>query len=265
LLGVVAGPYGPTGTPTGIEVVHVLGVIVVIAGPLIVGVRIVRSMWHPAGTTGASSASEVMDLLLTFGFVGDLSTFIVLPITSSDGYARYLVCGVVFGAILTARVLVRYVAMVGQAVRRGVLGVAIMVAALFGVGVALELRGAPAANPAAELTAYLGVHHLTHGVGDYWSSSLVTVDSGGTVAVRPVIADQNGDLVRYDKQSAASWYSGQRFQFVVFNRAVPWNGVDAKAARKTYGRPLRVSMVGTYEVITWPRRFAVGVLGSAGP
>ena len=265
LLGVIAGPYGPTGLPPALQVLHVIAVIVVIGGPAVVVVRLVTMLWRPPGRVGARSTTAVVDYLLAFGFIGDIATFVLLPITTSDGYARYLVCGVVFGAVLGARLMVRWVAGKSAATLRAVLVAVVGVAAVYGAGLALEFRGGPATNPAAELSRFLISHGLDHGVGDYWSASIVTVDSGGTVDVRPIIAEADGRLVRYEKQSASSWYGATPFHFVVFNRAVPWNGVDALAARRTFGRPRVIYSVDTYEVMVWSRPIIVSVNGSTGP
>jgi hypothetical protein len=66
----------------------------------------------------------------------------------------------------------------------------------------------PAApDPFARLEAFLGQHHLTEGVGGYWNSSVITVDTGGAVTVRAVT---QGCLQPYAWESKAAWYDPAR-------------------------------------------------------
>ena len=44
-------------------------------------------------------------------------------------------------------------------------------------------------DPVATLTSWLEAHHLHEGIGDYWTASITTVESGGRVTVRPVLTD----------------------------------------------------------------------------
>jgi hypothetical protein len=207
-----------------------------------------------------------MDCLLCSLFLAALATFVLLPITDSDGYARYLLPAVVAGAILGGRVVTRAAT---RATPRA-LGAFALAGALVlggcGAGVAYELGGAAPGQPAATLTRFLLQHDLRQGVGDYWSSSIVTVVSKGMVVVRPVIAASPTHLLRYEKQSSASWYGArQPFSFLVFNAGAIWNGVDARATVATFGRPAHVYAVGTYRIYVWGTPRIVSSVGSTGP
>jgi hypothetical protein len=57
-------------------------------------------------------------------------------------------------------------------------------------------------------------------------------------------------------QSAASWYAGQHFRFLVC-RTPTDEGVDGAAAAKTWGRPAHTYVVGTYRVLVWSVSFSV--------
>jgi hypothetical protein len=102
---------------------------------------------------------------------------------------------------------------------------------------------------------------LTTGLGDYWSSSIVTVVTGGKVTVRPVIPDASKFLVRYGRQSAADWYVNVRFTFLVFDLDRPWRGVDATTATATFGKPAEQFGVGSYVVLVWPGGLHVSSAG----
>jgi hypothetical protein len=260
LLGLTTGPFGPTGVPLPLTVAHVFAVGLIVCGAVVAWRRIALDVVSSAPSR-PDDTRRIEDLL-GFALLADLATFVLLPITNSNAYARYLTAGVVFAVILAAR-------FIGAVVDRGTGGrapvalvgaVAVVAIASFG----FAIRGASPDLPAARLAAFLTSHHLDRGIGDYWSSSIVTVESRGAVAVRPVVAEA-GRLVRYEKQSDASWYSGVDFDFYVYDTALIWNGVDLKTATATFGSPLRTYAVGTYRVVVWPAPIHVGVVGSEGP
>lgn len=260
LLGLTTGPFGPTGVPVALAVGHILAVGLIVCGAVAAWRRIVRDV--VANASSRHGGTRRFEDLVAFALVGDLATFVLLPITNSDAYARYLTAGVVFGVILAAR-------WVGTAVGTGVGGpsTVLLVGAVASVAVAsfaLALRGGGPDQRAAPLAAFLTSHHLDRGVGDYWSSSIVTVESRDTVAVRPVVSDA-GRLVRYEKQSNASWYAGVDFDFYVYDSAFIWNGDDRAVGIATFGRPIRTYAVGTYRVLVWPVPIHIGVVGSQGP
>ena len=64
-------------------------------------------------------------------------------------------------------------------------------------------------QPIAQLDTFLEARQLDVGIGDYWSASITTVATGGVVTVRPVISTPGGRVVRYERQSAATWYTNQ--------------------------------------------------------
>ena len=103
-----------------------------------------------------------------------------------------------------------------------------------------------------------------HGVGDYWSSSLVTVEADDHVTVRPVTT-LSGKIVQFDRQLNTDWYRCQSFGFLVYDTARPWHGVNATSAIATFGEPSRVFSVGTYRVMTWQSGIHItGSLPSSG-
>ena len=75
--------------------------------------------------------------------------------------------------------------------------------------------------------------------------------TGGVVTVRPVISTPAGRVVRYERQSAATWYTNQPFEFLVYDTARPWGGIDATTASLTFGPVARTYVVGPYRVLVW--------------
>ena len=125
---------------------------------------------------------------------------------------------------------------------------------------AITLTAPTQPSPAEGLVAFLEAHHLDHGIGDYWSSSITTVTSDGAVTVRPVVTDPRGRVVRYERQSTAAWYTGQRFEFLVIGTAAPPN-VSVATAAATFGPPARQYTVGSYQVLVWSHPLTVSADG----
>ena len=143
--------------------------------------------------------------------------------------------------------------------RRSAAVLAVGVVGVFGAGAVYNVTGAAPGRPYDQLGAFLEAHHLDHGIGDYWSSSITTVSTSDTVRVRPVIADPVGRLVGYERQSSSTWYEGKSFQFLVFDTAHAWGDVDLTSASATFGPAARTYVVGTYRVLVWDRPLTVRV------
>jgi len=73
----------------------------------------------------------------------------------------------------------------------------------YGFGLFQEARIPAAPNPFARLEAFLKGHHLTDGIGGYWNSSVITVDTGGAITIRAVT---RGCLQPYAWESKPAWY-----------------------------------------------------------
>lgn len=278
LFGVTTSPFGPS--PAGalpLRGAHALGLGLGLVAVVVVGIGAWRRIERPGPETGPDAAATRRAELLAAGVVFDLGCFVVLPIITSPAYGRYLTAGVVealvLGGALAGRLVegaegdgagfgrrigARELRRVGAAV--GVLALAAYLATL------VDAAGAPApAAPAVALARALEHDGLRSGVGDYWSATLTTLDSDGAVAVRPVIAEPDGRLVRYGKQSTAAWYAGRRFSFFVYNTALPWNGDTPEAARRSFGHVVRTEVVGSYRVLVFARPFRVSPRGYEGP
>jgi hypothetical protein len=108
-----------------------------------------------------------------------------------------------------------------------------------------------------ELVAWLDQHRLTRGYGDYWDSNVVTVDSGGRVTVRPVIAS-GGRVVPFAFNVDSGWYrpAAAPVTFLVFSPDGP--PVDATSAANTFGPPASTYQVaGYFTVLVWRSDLAV--------
>ncbi len=261
LLGVGTIPHTVGDGALGFQVVHVAGLLVELLAVLVALVALVRGAARGLAPGGAAGPWRLDDLLVV-GIAADLVTFVVAAGSNNTDYAKYLTPAVILAAVLAGRLAGRLLGHVAAGGRRG-LGVrtalagAGVIAAAFAAEVGVELTGAVAPQPARLLSTFLTAHRLDQGVGDYWSSTVVTLDSSGRVRVRPVTPAPNATLRRYERQSPESWYAGQRFDFFVYDAAHPWRDVNATTAQRTWGPAARTYDVGTYRVLVWAKAFTV--------
>jgi hypothetical protein len=264
MLGVGHGTLGNGNVPAPFQVAHAIGLAVVVAGVLVAAAALVRGSVTGRTSPVPAVADWRLDDLLVLAFLADLGVFVVLTSTNDAGYLRYLTAAVIFGSILAGR----WVGRLGSAItslplRRAGAVLGLCVVAAFATGLGFNVTAARPGQPVAQLGRFLETHQLHHGIGDYWSASITTVATAGAVTVRPVITTPTGRVVRYQRQSALTWYTDQSFEFLVFNTARPWGGIDSATATATFGPVARTYVVGTYRVLLWPHPLSVSGTGFA--
>jgi hypothetical protein len=199
---------------------------------------------------------------LVIAFFADLVVFVVLTSSNDTGFMRYLTAAVIFGSILAGRLMGRLAATLKPRwLPRigGAIGLAATTA--FAVGLGFGVTTPAPSRTFDTLGQFLEAHQLDHGIGDYWSASITTVATQGSVMLRPVITTPQGKVVRYQRQSDASWYSGQSFEFLVYNTARPWGGIDSDTASATFGPVDHTYVVGSYRVLVWNHPVSVSSTG----
>jgi hypothetical protein len=264
LAGIGRGVFGVTGVTQAMQDFDWLRVVIIIGGPLLILISLPRRIARSRRSGKGMSYGEILDCVVLIAFVTDLVLFVMLPITSSPAYGRYLSASIIFGALLAARAVIRLLDGRAGRVLIGSLAVTLACCGVFAYGVSEEVAGHAVVQPAAALATFLQAQHLTNGVGDYWSASITTLESDGMVKVRPIIGS-NGKLLRYSKNSANDWYAGVRFNFFVYEPTSIWNGDTARAAQRAWGPPSRIWHIGPYKVLVFPHYFSISASGSTGP
>jgi hypothetical protein len=254
MLGVTPG-YAASLVPRPLQYVHVVTAAAILAA-LVIGVRhaLAGLRRHRAGDV-VPPATE-LESMLVLGVGGSIGTYLVQA-TGNFSEARYLTAGVLFACVLCGVVVARtwppkFVS--GRLKPAAVIVAAVMVA-LFASGLGFLLAWNGYVPVPAQLTAWLEAHHLRSGIGDYWSASIVTVESGGAVTVRPVSAAASDRIVPMD-QSTESWYDGKTFQFLVYD-STEWLDVDAATAARSYGTPAHTYLVAGYHILVWSHSIRV--------
>jgi hypothetical protein len=241
---------------------HAVALVVVVLCILYAAASLAFGLATGRELTGLSpSRSHLHDLLL-FGAGGSAGLFVALCPNTNGDYARYLTAAVIFATLLAASVIAHLMTMVRPRLAlRAIFALAIALTAVGVVGFHTELERPSAPQNAVALGSFLEAHDLTSGIGDYWSSSIVTVVTNGKVVVRPVIPDATKLLVRYGRQTSTDWYANARFTFLVFDTHRLWRNVNATTATATFGAPATQYRVGTYVVLVWPQGIHVAATG----
>lgn len=259
LMGVGSAFWGLGADPSALSYVHLLAVVVVLASVAGTVVAVASGALHgrPSVVGASSEAAWRLDDMLLFGALGSLATFVLLAVSLNPGYGRYLTAGIIFAVILTGRVVGR----VAQHLRWAAAGriataTGLAASGCYAAGMVINLDQPVPVSQAAVLASFLESHDLHEGIGAYWAASIVTVESKGRVAVRPVVSPDGHHLAPYGRNSAAYWYTGA-FQFLVFSLgSSPWGGVDAQTAVNTLGPASRSYVVdNTYRVMVWNQPF----------
>ena len=195
--------------------------------------------------------ADVVDQLLVAGIVVNFVGFVVTAHVFFVASAREIAPVLPFAAVLAGRQLGPYVGC--RRVAAGALG---LVLAGYLAGLGLELT-TPAAPPQdAQLTAWLESHPIGTGLASYWEANVVTVSSGGRVAVRPLSIVGNRILPAVG-QIKDEWFdpARSRVDFVVlFPGIAGYPGfTDRRLVVGTFGTPSRVYQVGRYTILWWPK------------
>jgi hypothetical protein len=206
------------------------------------------------------SGAALVDQVLAVAIVANIVLFVVTSAGSEGPHEIAVVAP--FGAALAARMLAgqaRPQAAGAQANRR-LARRARAAAAMVGLVVLLGYLGGlthdvvrPASPPAfARVASWLQAHHLRYGLGGYWESSIITVQTGGQVEVRALLKP----TLRPDLWLARpGWYdpAAQQANFVVLSSTPGFmNNWEPRALiSKYFGRPERVYDFGPYTVMVW--------------
>ncbi len=229
------------------------------------GVGVVFAVVHLAGVALALWAflrafrrffsADLVVPVLAVGIVANLAFYVlsVVPATWFD--TREIAAVLPFGAVLAGRQLAEPLA--GAWLRPALAAVLACYVAALGYGAAqspVVSDGAPVADSDAAVVGWLEAHNLHVGLGTYTEANVITLDSGGRVAVRTVTWRSSGAVPRA-YESEASWYNPKLSyaNFVVENSAdhggvslIPQRDILALA-----GPPARTYRYKTFTIMVW--------------
>ena len=225
-----------------------------LAGLHLAGIGLVG--WALASTLRRFFGAGLAEQLLAAATLLSLASYL-LGTTAVDLHStREFVAVLPLGAALAGRVLAARLSAAGLAPALAVLATGY----LLSLGTVVTRPAVPA--QATQLASWLSAQHLTYGLGGYWQASVVTLETGGRVSIRPVVAAGTG-LARDDWEVQPGWYDPARHQadFIVLSGT--WPGKTAPGwmgnVRAAFGQPARISYVGPYTVLIYNKNLLAGL------
>jgi len=225
-------------------------------------VSVLVVLWALARVARRFFSVSLVDQVLAVAIV--LNVALYLLTNAADEAAHEVAVIVPFGAALAARVLTRRARAVGAVTSRRVrlagfaAGILLLAGYTAGLGYEISQPTAPPAN--TSLGPWLLDHHLTYGLSGYWTSSSVTVESGGRVEIRALM---QYTMKRDLWMSNVSWYNPTLHyaDFIVLDSTPGFmNHWEPRALiRKYFGRPARTYQTGPYTVLVWNRNLLSSV------
>ena len=229
-------------------------------------------LWALARVTRRFFSVSLVDQVLAVAIV--LNVALYLLTNAADEAAHEVAIIVPFGAALAARILTRRGAVTlggtipprppggpwARRIRLAGFAAGILVLAGYTAGLGYEISQ-PTAPPAnTSLGPWLLDHHLTYGLSGYWTSSSITVESGGRVEIRALM---QYTMKRDLWMSNVSWYNPTLHyaDFIVLDSTPGFmNHWEPRALiRKYFGRPARTYQTGPYTVLVWNRNLLSSV------
>jgi len=160
------------------------------------------------------SATDLIVPVLATGIVFNLAAYIFSVVPSTWFDTREITAVLPLGAVLAGRQLA------GPLIRARLQPVLTVVLAVYAAALGYGAAQPPVADSEQPIVGWLEAHHLVTGLGTYTESNVITLGSGGRVAVRTVTWRASGAVPRA-YESEASWYDPRTSyaNFVVTNAA----------------------------------------------
>jgi hypothetical protein len=263
-------PFGPAlgGLPVAVGValaaVHLVGVALAAWGFF----RAFRYFFDP---------SDLISPVLATAIAINVAGYMLSIVAGGIFDTREILAVLPFGAVLAGRMVTGSLARARLGRMRltpmlagGLAGVLACYLAALGYGAAQS----PVADNEQAIIPWLEAHHLTHGLGTYAESNLITLDSGGRVEIRDVSWNSTGDLPRHFETK--SFWDDPRHSyanFILTNSADHW-GMDGGPNRLVSmiprsaiaalhaGPPAHVYHYKTFTIMVWNHNL-LDNLGSA--
>ena len=191
---------------------------------------------------------SLIDQVLGIAIVVNVALYML---TNAAGLAAHEVAVIVpFGAVLAARMLPRLRLPSRAQLAAAVVGPLVLAGYTAGLGWELAQPALPMQN--TQLATWLEQHHLSYGLSGYWTSSSVTIDGNGKVAVRALMQyTMRRDLWMSDED----WYNPAKYyaNFIVLDSQPGYftHWEPTALVEKYFGTPDRVYHDGPYTIEVW--------------
>jgi hypothetical protein len=208
--------------------------------------------------------ADLISPVLATAIAINVAAYSVSIVSARVWDAREIVAVLPFGAVLAGRMVPGRLAAVPRRLTPALACAAAGVLACYLAGLGYGAAQPPVPDNEQAVIPWLEAHHLTSGLGTYAEANLLTLDSGGRLAIRDVAWWPGGDLPR-SFETKASWYDPRHSyaNFILTNRADQW-GMDgggphtlASMIRRSAiaalhaGPPAHVYHYKTFTIMVW--------------
>jgi hypothetical protein len=261
-------PFGPAlgGLPVAVGValaaVHLVGVALAAWGFF----RAFRHFYDPG---------DLISPVLATAIVINVAAYMlsVLPVGVFD--TREILAVLPFGAVLAGRMVPGQLAGVPRRLKPALACASAGVLACYLAALGYGAAQPPVADSGQAIVPWLEAHHLTTGLGTYNEANLITLDSGGRVAVRTVSWQFTSNVPR-SFESNADWFDPRHnyANFIVTNTADTTPNRDRTLRRSSMipaaaiaalhaGPPAHVYHYKTFTVMVWDHNLLDNLGGPA--
>jgi hypothetical protein len=237
---------------------HNAGLVAFLAAARLIGLGL--AAWAVCAVIRRFGSADLAAQLLAAGAVVVLAAYALGTRAGGLLTARDLAAVLPFGAALAGRLLPSRLAPARLLPAMGVL----LACYLFSLGRIVTLPPAQAAN--GDLAAWLAEHHLTYGLAGYWNANITTLDTGGKVVLRSVLAD--GSHIAGDYwEVKSSWYNPKLndANFIVLVPGPPGfkRYPTVGSVRATFGQPRQIYFIGEYTVVVYDKNLLAELVPGA--
>ena len=207
--------------------------------------------------------SDLISPVLATAIAVNVAAYVVSVIPVGVFDTREIVAVLPFGAVLAGRMVPGRLAGVPRRLKPALAWASAGVLACYLAALGYGAAQPPVADNEQAIVPWLEAHHLTTGLGTYNEANLITLDSGGRVAVRTVSWQFSGNVPR-SFESNADWFDPRHnfANFIVTNTADTTPNRDRSLRRSSMipsaaiaalhaGPPAHVYHYKTFTIMVW--------------
>jgi hypothetical protein len=237
---------------------HNAGFVAFLAAAHLIGLGL--AAWAIFAVIRRFGSADLAVQLLATGAVVVLAAFAFGTRADDLLSARDITAVLPFGAALAGRLLAPRLARAKLLPAMGLL----LACYLVSLGRIVALPAAPGAD--APLATWLAEHHLTYGLAGYWNASVTTLDTGGQVVLRSVLAD-DGHIAGDYWEVKSGWYDPKRSEanFIVLVPGPPGfkRYPTVGSVRATFGQPRQIYFLGEYTIVLYDKNLLADLVPGA--
>ena len=240
--------------PKYFTVIHQLGLIIMIWGFL----RAIKN-WQEQDWLNRFFITSIITMAAAF-ILSEASMGSYLAQAQVDIFsARYLSSCYVFGIILSMRVFKEDMLLKAFLLKdiKGLMAILLALNLYYFIPLLFLPKPEPPVMPAIQ---WLEKNQYSHGYGNYWEASAITVMSSGKLTVRPIINPIDSNEITPDHWLTKSdWYSKtespDQGNFIIFNSRHP-DRLDLAKIILNFGKPGQIITINGYTILIWNKNIS---------